>query len=323
MNRVVEWVANGDPYDSLAGFPRARGSDNSRRCHAPPYPSRGSWPRGDRDPPARSDGRPESAMIHCRPRLHSIMLLSRDRARRSRRLGRSKGATPSSFTRVVRRAGYATPFCRSPSRTGWRCRSPGGMALRRPGRDRNSSGVSVSPGFSPARSACPEVSSGKNSATIRSGSISEPAIAPPAASSVGSAREAQPSQPSASARCSSRQPCRMQALDRLRRRYASGFEQARETPGTLARSMLVELLADGSRFVPEDAGASVRHGGAERLGRPEVEAWRQAVFARGSLVVAAAGRSTEEAVVAAIDLAFGGLPERTDLPHASGHHLPA
>ena len=106
----------------------------------------------------------------------------------------------------------------------------------------------------------------------------------------------------------------VQALDRLRRRYAASVEQARETPGTLARSMLVELLADGSRFVPEDAGASVRHGGAERLGRPEVEAWRQAVFARGSLVVAAAGRSTEEAVVAAIDLAFGELPEQTDLP---------
>ena len=54
--------------------------------------------------------------------------------------------------------------------------------------------------------------------------------------------------------------------------------------------------------------------GAERLGRPEVEAWRHAVFARDSLVVAAAGRSTEEAIVATIDHAFGELPERTSLP---------
>ncbi|MET0744254.1 MAG: insulinase family protein [Microvirga sp.] len=102
-----------------------------------------------------------------------------------------------------------------------------------------------------------------------------------------------------------------QALARLRRRYASNFAQARETPGTLARSLLIELLADQSPFIPEEAGASLRSRGAERLGRPEVEAWREAVFDKSSLVVAAAGRSTEEAVVAAIDRAFGELPERT------------
>jgi zinc protease len=104
------------------------------------------------------------------------------------------------------------------------------------------------------------------------------------------------------------------ALARLRRRHASNFEQARETPGTLARSMLIELLAGESPFIPEEAGASVQLRDAERLGRPEVEAWRQAVLARDSLVVAAAGRSTEEAIVAAIDRAFGELPEQSNLP---------
>jgi zinc protease len=105
------------------------------------------------------------------------------------------------------------------------------------------------------------------------------------------------------------------ALARLRRRHASSFEQAREVPGTLARSMLVELLAGRSSFVSEEAGSSLQlRGAAERFGRPEVEAWRRAVLARDTLVVGAAGRSTKEAVVAAIDRAFGDLPERADLP---------
>jgi zinc protease len=106
-----------------------------------------------------------------------------------------------------------------------------------------------------------------------------------------------------------------QALARLRRRHAAGFEQAREVPGTLASSMLIEILAGPSPFVATEAGASLqRLGAAERFGRPEVEAWRRAVLARDNLVVAAAGRSSEEAVVAAIDRVFGDLPERSDLP---------
>jgi zinc protease len=106
-----------------------------------------------------------------------------------------------------------------------------------------------------------------------------------------------------------------QALARLRRRHATSFEQAREVPGALASSMLIEILAGPSPFVATEAGASLqRRGAAERFGRPEVEAWRHAVLARDNLVVAAAGRSSEEAVVAAIDRVFGDLPERSDLP---------
>jgi zinc protease len=106
------------------------------------------------------------------------------------------------------------------------------------------------------------------------------------------------------------------SLARLWRRHASSFEQAREVPETLARSLLIELLADRSPFIPEEAGASLQlRGASERfVGRPEVEAWRRAVLARDTLVVGAAGRATEEAVVAAIDRAFGDLPERADLP---------
>jgi zinc protease len=79
--------------------------------------------------------------------------------------------------------------------------------------------------------------------------------------------------------------------------------------------MLIEILAGPSPFVATEAGASLqRRGAAERFGRPEVEAWRNAVLARDNLVVAAAGRSSEEAVVAAIDRVFGDLPERSDLP---------
>jgi zinc protease len=109
------------------------------------------------------------------------------------------------------------------------------------------------------------------------------------------------------------------ALARLHRRHASSFEQAREMPGTVARSMLIELLADRNPFVPEEAAASLRiRGAGERFGRPEVEAWRRAVFARDTLVVGAAGATTEEAVVAAIDRAFGELPERASLPAPPG-----
>ena len=71
--------------------------------------------------------------------------------------------------------------------------------------------------------------------------------------------------------------------------------------------------------MPEEAAASLRlRGAAERFGRPEVEAWRRAVFARDTLVVGAAGPTTEEAVVAAIDRAFGELPERASLPAPPG-----
>jgi predicted Zn-dependent peptidase len=71
--------------------------------------------------------------------------------------------------------------------------------------------------------------------------------------------------------------------------------------------------------VPEEANASLRlRGAGERLGHREVEAWRRAVLARDTLVVAAAGPSTEKAVVAAIDRAFGSLPEQSDLPAHPG-----
>ena len=107
------------------------------------------------------------------------------------------------------------------------------------------------------------------------------------------------------------------SLARLQRRYASNLDQGREVPETLARSALIELLASGNPFLPEVAGASVKfRGAAERLGREDIEAWRRAVLARDTLVVGVAGRATEAAVIAAIDRAFGDLPERADLPPA-------
>ena len=79
--------------------------------------------------------------------------------------------------------------------------------------------------------------------------------------------------------------------------------------------MLIELLArreslcsGGRRGVRPAAGAP--NGWAARKSRRGVSA----VLARDSLVVAAAGSSTEEAVVAAIDQLSARLPERTDLP---------
>jgi zinc protease len=105
------------------------------------------------------------------------------------------------------------------------------------------------------------------------------------------------------------------ALGRLRRRHAASIEQDRATPSRLARSVLVELLAGSSAFALEQATASARlRSAAERLGRSEVDAWRQAVLARDTLVVGAAGSTTEAEVVAAIDRAFGDLPEQSSLP---------
>ncbi len=52
-----------------------------------------------------------------------------------------------------------------------------------------------------------------------------------------------------------------QALARLRRRHATSFEQARELPGALASSMLIEILAGPSPFVATEAGASLQRWG--------------------------------------------------------------
>jgi zinc protease len=105
------------------------------------------------------------------------------------------------------------------------------------------------------------------------------------------------------------------ALARSRRRYASALEQAREVPGTLARSLLIEWLAGQSPFALDDARASLRlRGATERFGRPELEAWSRSVLTRDTLVVGAAGRASEAAIVTAIDRAFGDLPERADVP---------
>lgn len=105
------------------------------------------------------------------------------------------------------------------------------------------------------------------------------------------------------------------ALARLQRRQALNLEQAREVPGTLARSFLIELLAGQNPFAMEQASASLRlRGVGAALGRADVEDWRRAVHARDNLVVGAAGRGTEQEFVAAIDRAFGDLPERANLP---------
>jgi zinc protease len=106
-----------------------------------------------------------------------------------------------------------------------------------------------------------------------------------------------------------------QALARLRRRHASSLEQAREVPGTLARSLLIERLTGQSPFALDEARASLRlRNATERFGRPELEVWSRSVLARDTLVVGAAGRATEAAIVTAIDRAFGDLPERADVP---------
>ena len=65
------------------------------------------------------------------------------------------------------------------------------------------------------------------------------------------------------------------ALARLHRRHASSFEQAREMPGTVARSMLIELLAAGIPSCRRRLQPHSGSGAPKRFGRPEVEAWRQ------------------------------------------------
>ena len=191
MNRVVDWVANGDPYDSLADFPLRVAATTPERCNAPPHPSRGSWPRSHRDPPARNNGRPEGAMIHCRPVLHSLVLLLAIAL-----VGSAASAQQGGNSLVIHEGrtprGVRYAFLPQPLRgqggvvvllVGWLCAGPTGTGTPRAPRCRLASGRHGAP----AGGSVP----GRNSGMIRSGSSSEPAIAPPAAS-VGPAREAQP-----------------------------------------------------------------------------------------------------------------------------------
>jgi zinc protease len=101
-------------------------------------------------------------------------------------------------------------------------------------------------------------------------------------------------------------------LARLKRQRRAALAQARETPGTAARTAALTMVAGGSPFVLELV-APARSTVAD-VSRPDIEAWRAAVLARDNLVVAAAGPIAEPDLIRLVDRIFGELPERASAP---------
>ncbi|KAA2235326.1 M16 family metallopeptidase [Salinarimonas soli] len=102
------------------------------------------------------------------------------------------------------------------------------------------------------------------------------------------------------------------ALSRLKRSQRASIAQARQTPGSSARTLALMLVAGDTPFVLEHV-ASARST-IDTIGRADVEAWRRAVLSRDNLVVAAAGPLAEPDLVRLVDRIFGELPERSAVP---------
>lgn len=101
-------------------------------------------------------------------------------------------------------------------------------------------------------------------------------------------------------------------LARIKRQRRAGLAQARETPGSTARTAALSLVAPDTPFLLELI-APARSTAAE-VTRADVDAWRTAVLTRDNLVVAAGGPIAEPDLARLVDRIFADLPERSSVP---------